>query len=425
MTRDAVVIGAGLAGLTAALRLAEQGRSVLVVAKGIGATHLAPSTIDVLGYSPDGEPVESPARALPELMEASPEHPYARVGQETATAALDWYRTALSELGYTGGLDANMLLPTAAGAAKPSALCPATMAGGDVRSGGRMAIVGLRGLKDFHARYVADNLARAARARGAEVLVRALELRPRLDGEGDVGALGFAARFERPAFRDEIVEELRTLLAPGERAGLPAVLGLREAGRVHRELEERLRTKVFEIALLPPSVPGMRLFEVLKGALRRGGGRLVLGDRVIGAERNGRRVEAVLAHTAARRVAYRAQAFVLATGGFASGGLELDSAGAVRETVLGLPVAGVPPPGEARFLPGYFDRHPLARAGLDVDERMRPLGRDGPVYDNLHAAGAALAGAEPWREASGNGISVATGFAAAQAILDGESVNRD
>jgi glycerol-3-phosphate dehydrogenase subunit B len=421
MTHDAVVVGAGLAGLTAAVRLVEQGRSVLVLAKGAGATHLAPATIDVLGYSPDGEAVESPARGLRELMEGSAEHPYARVGQETTAAALDWFGTALSELGYTGGLDANMLLPTAAGAAKPSALCPATMAGGDLRSGGRMAIVGLRGLKDFHARYVADNLARAAHARGAEVLVRALELRPRLDGEGDVGALGFAARFERPEFRDEIVEELRTLLAPGERAGLPAVLGLRDGGRVHRELEERLRTKVFEIALLPPSLPGMRLFEALKGRLRGAGGRLVLGDRVVGAERNGRRVEAVMAQTAARRVAYRARAFVLATGGFASGGLELDSAGAVRETVLDLPVAGVPPPGEARFLPGYFDRHPLARAGLEVDERMRPLGHDGPVYDNLHAAGAALAGAEPWREASGNGISVATGFAAAQAILEVET----
>jgi glycerol-3-phosphate dehydrogenase subunit B len=416
---DVIVIGAGLAGLTAAVRLAEQGQSVLVLAKGAGATHLAPPTIDVLGYSRDGEAVESPARGLPELMGASPDHPYARVGLETAAAALDWYRTALSELGYTGGLDANMLLPTAAGAAKPSAFSPATMAGGDVRSGGRMAIVGLRGLKDFHAHYVADNLAHAARARGAEVLVRALELRPELDGQRDVGALGFAARFERPEFRDAIVEELRTLLAPGERAGLPAVLGLRDAGRVHRELEERLRTKVFEIAMLPPSVPGMRLFEVLKGALRRGGGRLILGDRVIGAERNGRRVEAVVAQTAARRVAYRARAFVLATGGFASGGLELDSAGGVRETVIGLPVAGVPPPGETRFLPGYFDRHPLARAGLEVDGRMRPLGRDGPMYDNLHAVGAALAGAEPWREASGNGISVATGYAAAQAILDG------
>jgi glycerol-3-phosphate dehydrogenase subunit B len=418
MTYDAIVVGAGLAGLVAAVRLAEEGKSVLVLARGVGATHLAPPTIDVLGYSSDGEAVESPAHGLAALVQAAPEHPYARVGMETVARALDWWKTTFQELGYTGALDSNVLLPTAVGAAKPTALCPTTMAGGDLRSGGRMAIVGLRGLKDFYPRYVADNLERAARAAGAAVSVRALELDLQLDGERDVGGLGFAARFERPEFRDAVVRELGTLLAPGERAGLPAVLGLREADRVHRELEERLRKTVFEIATLPPSVPGMRLFNALKGALRRAGGRLVLGDPVIGAEANGRRAESVLAQTAARPVAHRARSFVLATGGFASGGIELDSGWAVRETVLDLPVAGVPPPGEARFLPGYFDRHPLGRAGLEVDERLRPLGRRGPVYENLHAAGATLAGAEPWSEASGNGISLATGFAAAQAILE-------
>jgi glycerol-3-phosphate dehydrogenase subunit B len=418
MTRDALVIGAGLAGLTAALRLAEEGRSVLVLAKGFGATHLAPPAIDVLGYSPDGEAVDSPVAGLAALMEASSDHPYARVGLETVSAAFEWWKTSLCELRYTGGLDANLLLPTAVGAVKPTALCPATMAGGDLRTGGRIAIVGLRGLKDFYADYIADNLARAAESLGTAVTVRALELRPRLDGERDVGGLGFASRFELPEFRAAIVEELRTLLAPGERAGLPAVLGLRDADQVHGELEERLRTTVFEIPTLPPSIPGIRLFEALKGALRRAGGRIVLGDRVVGAETNGRRVEAVVAQTAARRVSHRARSFVLATGGFASGGLELDSSWAVHETILGLPVGGVPPPGATRFLPGYFDRHPLARAGLEVDERLRPLGRRGRVYENVHAAGATLGGADPWREASGNGISVATGFAAAQAILE-------
>jgi glycerol-3-phosphate dehydrogenase subunit B len=87
MTYDVVVIGVGLAGLTAALRLAEQGQRVLVVAKGIGGTHLAPATIDVLGYV-DG-PVESPARALPQFAAAHPDHPYRRLSVEVIRSSLE------------------------------------------------------------------------------------------------------------------------------------------------------------------------------------------------------------------------------------------------------------------------------------------------------------------------------------------------
>jgi glycerol-3-phosphate dehydrogenase subunit B len=103
---------------------------------------------------------------------------------------------------------------------------------------------------------------------------------------------------------------------------------------------------------------------------------------------------------------------VLATGGFASGGLELDSRWTARETALGLPVAGVPAPGDERFSPGYFDDHPIARAGVAVDAELRPAG-----YENVLVAGATLAGAEPWREKSGDGISLATGYRAAELVL--------
>ena len=47
MSYDTVVVGAGLAGLTAALRLSERGQHVLIVARGVGATHLAPATVDL------------------------------------------------------------------------------------------------------------------------------------------------------------------------------------------------------------------------------------------------------------------------------------------------------------------------------------------------------------------------------------------
>ena len=77
VTYDAIVIGAGVAGLTAALRLADEGKRVLVTAKGVGSTHLAPATIDVLGFDP--EPVARPAEALPAFTATNPEHPYAHL----------------------------------------------------------------------------------------------------------------------------------------------------------------------------------------------------------------------------------------------------------------------------------------------------------------------------------------------------------
>ena len=76
---DVIVVGTGLAGLTAAVRLAESGARVLVLAKGVGATHLSAGTIDVLGYAP--ERVERPGEALGALVDARPDHPYALVGR--------------------------------------------------------------------------------------------------------------------------------------------------------------------------------------------------------------------------------------------------------------------------------------------------------------------------------------------------------
>jgi glycerol-3-phosphate dehydrogenase subunit B len=64
----------------------------------------------------------------------------------------------------------------------------------------------------------------------------------------------------------------------------------------------------------------------------------------------------------------------------------------------------------------------LNRVGVAVDDTLRPIDEDDrPVYENLHSSGATLAGALPWQEASGNGLSLATGYAAAAAILERSS----
>jgi glycerol-3-phosphate dehydrogenase subunit B len=413
MTHDTVVIGAGLAGLTAALRLAEEGQRVLVVARGVGSTHLAPATIDVLGFA--DEEVESPAQALPGFVDAHPGHPYARLSVELIAAGIDWLKARVPACGYRGGIEENLVLPTAVGATKPSAVVPETMAGGDLRAGGRFVFVGLRGLKDFYPAYLAENLGRVS-----TVSSRGIELAPPLGAEADVGSLGFARRFEQPEFREAVLREFGGRIEPDERVGFPAVLGIGNAGEIRRELEQRLDRPVFEVATVPPSVSGIRLFEEMTAALRKAGGRIVVGQGILGAETRNGRVEGIVAETAARPTTYRARSFVLATGGLAAGGIHVDSYGKIRETVFDLALAGLPATnGRPPFLPMYLEEQPLDRVGVPVDGLLRPTDGDGSVrYENLHAAGATIAGAAPWREASGNGLSLATGYAAAGAVLE-------
>jgi glycerol-3-phosphate dehydrogenase subunit B len=300
--------------------------------------------------------------------------------------------------------------------AKPSALVPETMAGGDLRAGGRFAFVGFKGLKDFYPAYLAENV---SRVKG--VSARAIDLAPRLGDEADVSSLGFARRFDDPDFRDAVVRRLVGLLEPDERIGFPAVLGLRHADEVWRELEARLERTVFEVATLPPSVSGIRLYEAMTAALRRAGARLVVGPSVVGAETANGRVIGVVVQEAARRTTHRGDSFVLATGGLAAGGIRVDSYGKMREVVFDLALTGLSEAdGRPPFLPTYLEEQPIDRVGVMVDDRLRPTDEDGsPRYENLHAAGAALAGAVPWREASGNGLSLATGYAAGTIVVGG------
>jgi len=405
---DVIVIGAGTAGLVAATRLAEGGARVCVLAKGVGSTHLAPGTVDVLGYAPDR--VEEPGRAVGDLIAARPDHPYALIGLEAIGESLAWFAARVAEgplpgYRYVGGLERNHLLATAVGAVRPSTLVPETMAGADLRSGDAVLIVGSRMLRDFHAALCAANLRKAGfDARSVEV---AFEV-----DRADQNSLGLARRFDDPAWRAAFAAQLNPLLKPGERVGLPAVLGLTDPHGVWSDLEQRLGRRVFEIPTLPPSVPGIRLFEVLRAALRRSGGRLVLGSEAGGAERADGRVVAVSGHASGRDIRYVASSFVLATGGFGSGAIELGSDWVTRETVLGLPLRGEPQPGEPRFVPEYLAEQPMARVGVAVDAQLRAEGAE-----NVAVAGAALPGAVPWRELSGEGIAVASGYRAASTLL--------
>ena len=114
-------------------------------------------------------------------------------------------------------------------------------------------------------------------------------------------------------------------------------------------------------------------------------------------------------------VIINAETVVLATGRFLSGGLAAERDG-VRETLLDLPVVQ-PDSREGWFRHQYFDPrgHQLNRAGVDIDNLFRPVGRGGkPVSERLFAAGALLAHQDWVRQRCGAGVAIASAYKAVE-----------
>ncbi len=407
-----IVIGAGVAGLVAAIRLARSGERVTLIAKGTGGLQLSQGSVDILGYDP--ERVTRPLDALPGFAAAHADHPYAYLDAASVRTGVEFLAELVGEELLVGDPAANYQLPTAIGAVRPTALASPSMVAGQCVEGARFVLVGLKQLKDFYPQLVAENLARTDLPGGGRLAARSIVLDfPARPGEVDSSGLTYARSFDDPSYRQRFATALAPHLADGETVGLPAVLGLDDPN-AWLDLEKRLGRPVFEIPLQPPAVPGMRLNRSLIATAKASGVRYIPGSKVVGFESGGAGVAAITLHVAGRDRRFAADSFVLATGGFESGALALDSYGTVTETVFGLPLAV--PDGPLVHGDYWGPAQPLFTVGVRVDEAMRPVGDAGPVYGNLYAAGGILAGATRWQEKSGEGIALASAVRAADAI---------
>jgi glycerol-3-phosphate dehydrogenase subunit B len=266
---------------------------------------------------------------------------------------------------------------------------------------------------------IAENLAKQGFQARAAFLPLSL-----LTEQSDRNNVHLAQALDLRAQRAKLGGELKRLAKPGERIGLPAILGLDDHAAAFADLQAAAGAPIFEIPTLPPSVPGMRLFKALRARLWSLGVQLYAGIEAIGAETipaNGAagRVQWVETATTSRPMKNRARAYLLATGGILGGGFDSDHTGKIWETVFGLPLT-IPQKRYEWFRPAFMDAagHPVFNGGVAVDPRMQPVDAAGKViYSNLWAAGGALASVDPIQQHSLEGIAIATGIAAGQAIV--------
>ncbi len=414
-----IVIGSGLAGLTAALRLRDAGHHVDIVTKGWGGLLLSSGTLDIYGWGKDGHPVLDPYAAIADLLAEDPGHPYAAIGVDAVREGIDWLCSTTGLFAKAGN---NVLIPTAIGAVRPTAAVQNTMVPSLMEDGKKFLVVGIRQFRDFPAAFIADNLARSplAKVETRAVTISLAPRKPEADSTGTTFARAFdgTAGLDGPATRDALIHELRAHVRDGETVLLPAILGF--APDAYQEISAELGVPVGEVPVPPPSIPGRRINDVLIQLCRDKRIDISLNAEVIGFEASGGHVTALQVQRAGRVTTNKVDAVVYAGGGLESGSIQRNSYGEIRERVFDLPLTFLDAEDpETTGVTGsvVVNGKDIFGTGVCVNADMLALDGDAPAYDNLYCAGSIIGGARPWSEKSGEGIALGSAVAATRAIL--------
>jgi glycerol-3-phosphate dehydrogenase subunit B len=400
MHYDLIIIGMGLSGLMAAKTAVEMGKKTLIIGKGTGSLCLFSNTIDVLGNVPKGTKM---ADGLRLWIKDHPEHPYSRLDWEKIEQALSSFRSVFqSQYCFQSVNHENCLIPTGAGTYRPTYLIPSTMTAGTSRKNGKVLIVGFKGFKDFYADYTADQL----KCRGVVI--------PLSEFLGqEMSAAAIARLMEKESFRKVLGRDVKKQMDGESRIGFPALLGIRDPLRVKKDLEEIIGVEVFEIPILPPSIPGVRIYRRFKEWLIQRGVTFLLGHSVLKADWNGKSCRSIEVSHPPLSQSYSADRFILATGRFIGGGLKADEQ-KISEPLFNLPIFQ---PGSRNhwFANSFFIGHPIHQAGVLTDSSFRPVDQKGEhLLDNVWIAGSILAGHDCIQEKSREGIELSTGYWAAK-----------
>ncbi len=417
---DLIVIGAGLAGLTAAVHAVKAGASVRLIAQGWGQQLVAPGWISVCDRADDD--VIAEVRGYAAL---HPEHPYALAGADGMVDCVERFRAFTKEIDLPYGVRLrdghNLRLMTLLGAIQTPLLAPRSIADGDLTNfNGEVLLVGFTNWRDFYPELAVSHLAeQGIRARAISIDA------PGAAQSWDLWPGEIARHLDDPGKRRAVIQQIKPHVRTAEKIGFPAVLGLDRHSEVLDDFSRQLERPCFEIPTLPPSVPGTRLSNRIRRWLLRQRVRVQIGHPVVRGIVDRDRCLGVDVGALGHTNPFYADQFILATGGLYNGGIQSDESGSLWEPIFDLPVQG--PSGEGRT-GWYHDNllihrgHPIHRvAGLCVNKQMQPLGPDhAPVLTNVYAVGHMLAGFNPLTDGCAEGIALASALRAVQVALESE-----
>ena len=413
MKSDCIIIGGGLSGLTAAITLAEAGQKVTVVSAGQSSLHFGSGSLGLIGYNKEGQEVNNPLEAVSSLSE---KHPYNKVGTENIPVLAREAKALLDrcDIKTTGAVETNHYRLSPMGVPIPTWLTLDDMealTSKEELKGKKITLVNIAGFLDLPYHYTLDNLTKAG-AICSYKIIQLEEFDFARKSPTEMRASNLAKVIHDKGITDKLAVAISHVAGDADVVLLPAITGLKDA-QLSEELRRKVNTPVKFIATMPPSVPGIRILELMRKRLYALGGRILIGDKAIeGRFKDNKLVEIKTAHLPEETLT--ADNFILATGSFMSQGLISDYSH-VFEPVLGLDVDSL----ENRndwYNENVLKAQPYMDFGVATDADLHAI-KDGRTIENLFVTGSILSGHNNIKLADGEGVSMLTAMYAAKKIV--------
>lgn len=415
MRYDTVIIGGGLAGLTAGIELLKRGQKVAAVSTGQSALHFNSGSLDLMGRSKTGRDIINPLQGI---MSVGEQHPYARLGFPRIQRLLPRIKPLFEEAGITlnGTADRNHFRLTPLGMFKPAWLTMAGLATTDNPDNpgwGRCLIINIAGFIDYYPQFLANGLAKT----GIECDIRNLS-HPAIEYLRKSSTEMRATNIAR-VIRGEVIDQIaKSVSKMAKESGadtvlMPSVVGVFSETPLRRMLELAQCNLKF-VGTMPMSVSGMRTQMCLRRLFEHLGGTYLLGDSVRCGKFSGNCLTEVYT-TNLGDMPLQAETFILASGSFISHGLEADPEH-VYEPLFGLDVDADSNRPQWSHMNIYTSQQYMS-FGVRTDDRFR-VSRNGQTVSNLFAAGSILSGSNAVKEESGAGITLLTALNAADTICN-------
>ncbi len=375
MKFDTVIIGGGLAGLTAGISLQQSGRRTAIVSTGQNALHFFSGSFESLE--------EAPPRMQTLFSDAGIRLHY-REG--VRLMPLGTFRpSALS-------LEDTELFPSPAFARK-------------------VLVVNFMGYHDFFSSFLAEGLEK----QGMQCRIRFLNL-PELEqleqSPSEMRSVQIARTMDR--IWEKVVQEVRVLLRDEDAVVLPQVFGLQDTS-VPGRIRQGIPARVVFAGTLPPSVPGVRTQMLLKRRYEVLGGTYLMGDEALEAHVHEGVVHSIRTKNLDSHY-LEARHFILATGGFFSKGLRSNPF-SIFEPVFQLDV-DYNPDRNAWYNKAFKEPQPYMAYGVKTDASLYAVS-GGVPFKNLYAIGSILGQTHPELGQAG-GLAVRSAFVAVDEILKSE-----